>query len=78
MSVKVGLSQINNPTPKPLKTFFRWFSFLQGASAIVVAMLPQIPEHLKLQIVLVGSVGSALIHFAIKFFGLQDAGVTEQ
>lgn len=73
--IKVGPDQLRNPTPKGLKTFFRWYSFLNGVAVIVLAMLPQVPEHIKYNIVSYGAVGSAVIHFGIKFFGLQDTGI---
>lgn len=73
--VKIGMKQLNNPTPKGLKTFFRWFSFVNGVAAIILAMLPQVPEHVKYNILTYGAIGNAVIHFGIKFFGLQNTGL---
>jgi len=75
--IKFGVAQVNNPTPKGLKLAFRIFSFINGAIAIVLTMLPGIPEHLKYQIVTGMTIGTTLMHYTIKFFGLTDTGMED-
>ena len=73
--VRVGINQLNNPTPPKLKTAFRIVSFVNGVVAIVTTAIPQIPTPIKYTIVTSFSLANTLMHFAIKFFGLVDTGV---
>lgn len=70
--VKVGLSQINNPTPMGLKYFFRAIAFLSGVWAMVPQELLHITDDqygfINKWIILV----NAIVVFGIKFFGLED------
>lgn len=76
-TVKFGLDQLSNPTPIKLKIFFRVFSFISGLSAIILAMLPHVPEHMKYMIVTAFAIANTSIQYFIKFFGLQNTGIEQ-
>ena len=71
---KFGINQIDNPTPPWMKTTFRLFSFFSGLAAVILTVLPQVPEHAKYVILTATGIGNTVIHFTIKFFGLQGSG----
>lgn len=68
--VKVGLGQLSNPTPLALKYVFRTASFLVGLWAIVQHMEMGIPEDVIPKINEWCVLVLPIIHYAIKFFGL--------
>lgn len=68
--VKVGVDQLNNPTPKPLLYLFRGYSFLAGLWAILGPQITQIPAETMAEINKWLLAGVPVIHFTIKFFGL--------
>lgn len=68
--VKVGLNQVSNPTPLFLKYIFRIYTFLAGLWAIFAPMLTQIPEDQMAEINKWVLIGVPIIHYTIKFFGL--------
>lgn len=68
-TVKFGLGQITNPTPKWAKAIFRIISFATGLWAIAQQMDLGLSQELvsKINSYCVGIVPA--VHFAIKFFG---------
>ena len=71
---KFGINQIDNPTPEWMKTTFRLFSFFSGLTAVIMLGLPHVPEHVKYVVLTATGIGNTVIHFTIKFFGLQGSG----
>lgn len=67
--VKFGVKQLNSPTPKYLKNFFKAFLFLSGAWAIIAPAATQIPAGVQADINKWIIVGLALMRFAISFWG---------
>lgn len=68
--VKFGVSQITNPTPKALKYIFRAYTFLVGVWAILAPNFDWVPPSTMDEINKWLLIGVPIIHYTIKFFGL--------
>jgi hypothetical protein len=67
--VKVGVDQLNNPTPIWIKYIFRTYTFLAGLWAIISPSITNIDEHTLAEINKWLLAGVPVIHYTIKFFG---------
>ena len=67
--VKVGVKQLNNPTPKALVYIFRAYTFLAGLWVLFQPNL-SIPDTLVAEINKWILLGVPVIQYVIKFFGL--------
>lgn len=67
--VRVGLAQVNNPTPLVAKYIFRAIAFLSGIWALLPQDLLNVHDDMYGQINRWIIVGNTVILFAIKFFG---------
>lgn len=70
-TVKVGLSQLNNPTPKWMSKLSNGIIFASLAWALVGPSMPEIPADVAAAITRYVMIASGLIKLATKFFGLQ-------
>lgn len=68
--IKAGLGQIKNPTPKFLKYIFRTYTFLAGLWAIFSPAITHLPAETIAEVNKWVLIGVPVIHFTIKFFGL--------
>ncbi len=68
--VKVGVEQLQNPTPKALKYIFRAYTFLAGLWAILAPQITHIPADTMAEVNKWLLAGVPVIHYTIKFFGL--------
>jgi len=70
-TVKVGLSQLNNPTPLWLSKLANGIIFASLAWAMISTSLPELSPELVAAITRYVMISSGLIKLATKFFGLQ-------
>jgi hypothetical protein len=70
-TVKVGLSQINNPTPQWMSKLANGIIFASLAWALVSPSLPELSPEIVAAITRYVMISSGLIKLATKFFGLQ-------
>ena len=70
-TVKVGLSQLKNPTPIWMSKWANGIIFASLAWALVSPSLPEIPAPVVADITRYIMIASGLIKLATKFFGLQ-------
>lgn len=69
--LKVGVSQLKNPTPKWMSNIANGILFSALAWALISSQLPEIPSHIAAHIDHYLLVASGLVKLATKFFGLQ-------
>jgi len=66
--IKVGLAQLNHPTPNWINWIFRAILYTSGLFALISTQLPltniQV-EHIDKWLL----IGNTLVHFSTKFFG---------
>lgn len=70
-TVKLGLSQLNNPTPKWMSKLANGIIFASLAWAFISPELNELSPELIATITRYIMIGSGLIKLATKFFGLQ-------
>lgn len=70
-TVKVGLSQLKNPTPKWMSDLANFIIYLSLVWAFVSPSLPELSPELVAAITRYVMIASGLIKLTTKFFGLQ-------
>lgn len=68
-TLKFGINQLKNPTPKAATYIFRTYSFLAGLWAIIAPSLDILPMEIISTIDHYLLIGVPVIQFTIKFFG---------
>lgn len=76
--VKVGIGQIDNPTPMAAKWIFRLFTFFSGLWAILAPSITEIDHDIIAKVDRYLLIGVAVMHYAIKFFGWDYKDKSEQ
>lgn len=70
-TIKVGLSQINNPTPQWMSKLANGIIFASLAWAMISTSIPELSPEVVAMITRYVMMASGLIKLATKFFGLQ-------
>ena len=70
-TVKIGVSQLNNPTPKWMSKLANAIIFGSLAWAMISTSIPELSPELVAAITRYLMMASGLIKLATKFFGLQ-------
>ncbi len=72
-NVKFGFGQIVNQSPLWAKWVFRSVLYLSAATAVVMGIVTEIPEDVKVVVLKYCVEGTALVHAFSKMFGI-DVG----
>ena len=70
-TIKVGLSQLGNPTPKWMSLVANWIIFLSLVWALISPSLPELSPEIVAAITRYVMIATGVIKLATKFFGLQ-------
>ena len=70
-TIKIGLSQLNNPTPKWMSKLANGLIFASLVWAMISTSIPELSPELVAAITRYAMLATGIIKLATKFFGLQ-------
>ncbi len=68
-SIKFGVAQLSNPTPKNVKIMFRTILYLSAIWAVMSPSLTELPPNVLASVNKYLLLGTAVINVTIQFFG---------